>query len=90
MAAAHNNNPHVIEALLEAGADLTGKDRYGRTPLHVASAYNHNPKIVEMLLSVGADPGIPDKKGRLPIDYAKGNESVRSAEAYRLLNDSRF
>ena len=90
MAAAHNSNPQVIEALLKAGADLAGKDRYGRTPLHVACAYNHNPKIVEMLLSVGADPGIPDKKGRLPIDHAKGNESVRSAEAYRLLNDARF
>ena len=35
-AAEHNENPAVIEALLDAGADATARDDYGRIPYDYA------------------------------------------------------
>ena len=40
VAAWFNNNPAVIEALLELGADLEAKDPKGNTPLHLAAWFN--------------------------------------------------
>jgi ankyrin repeat protein len=39
----------AVTALLAAGADLTAKDKDGRTPLGVAAAQGH-PKVMEVLL----------------------------------------
>ena len=54
-AAAFNKNPAVIEALLQAGADLEAQNDYRDTPLHYAAKYNENPAAIEALLKAGAD-----------------------------------
>ena len=63
-AARYNKNPAVIEALLEAGADVNAQaqDTMG-TPLHFA-VYGKDPvAIMELLLKAGANPNVRDKEG---------------------------
>ena len=43
-----------MKLLLEKGADLESKDRYGRTPLWWAAATGHEA-VVKLLLEKGAD-----------------------------------
>lgn len=50
-----SNNPEVILALLEAGADVNAKDIIEMTPLMYASMENRNPDIIKILLEAGAD-----------------------------------
>ncbi|SCX52368.1 Ankyrin repeat [Klenkia marina] len=44
----------VVDALLEAGADLEARTEHDRTPLHVA--LDHAPELVDPLLARGAQP----------------------------------
>lgn len=57
----------VVPFLLQAGADVSAKDRAGMTPLHWAAQYRHE-KIVGQLIKAGADPTAKDKNGKTPID----------------------
>ncbi len=66
-----NERPAVIEALLDQGADIRGRDvvldstypsgkrdpniKYFYTPLHIAARYNKHPGVVALLLKRGAD-----------------------------------
>ncbi|MEW6365879.1 MAG: ankyrin repeat domain-containing protein [Acidobacteriota bacterium] len=52
-------------ALIEAGADLAGRDEYGHTLLHAALRYHH-PEMVRLLLDHGADPNLP-AEGRCAV-----------------------
>ena len=58
LAARHNVNPAVLEALLAAGADVLATDNPGRAPLHSASG-TQGPALINALLSAGADPTAP-------------------------------
>jgi ankyrin repeat protein len=50
----HDNGYHVVEALLEYGADLNASDDSGMTPL-VFAHYLNKPDIVLLLLQHGAE-----------------------------------
>ena len=90
-AARHNNNPSVITALLNAGADLTARNKDGRTPLHAAAAFNENPAIITTLLDTGADPAARDDKGKTPWNYANmQNEKLKDSDVYWRLNDGQY
>lgn len=52
--AARFNNPKVVCALLEAGADIERRDDEGRTPLCLAALYGAK-KALEALIGAGAD-----------------------------------
>ena len=54
IAAAHNTNPTITKAFLDAGANIEAKAELGLTPLHSAAAYNTNNEIIEVLLDAGA------------------------------------
>ena len=69
-AAAHNENPMVIEALLAAGAELEARPDSGYTPLHWAALYNENSAVIQALIDAGADPNVRDKYGSTPLDWA--------------------
>ena len=89
-AARGNENPAVIAALVDAGADLKARTGYGLTPLHAAAISNANPAVITALLDAGADPNARTEDGETPWDYAKDRESLKRSDAYWRLNDARF
>jgi hypothetical protein len=59
-----------VRKLLDKGADVNARDKYGWTPLHEAASYGHLD-IVKLLVERGADVNARDKDGRTPLDLAK-------------------
>jgi ankyrin repeat protein len=49
--------PDVVRALVEAGADLTARTEFNRTPLHVALEFH--PEVVPLLRELGAEVDAP-------------------------------
>ena len=54
-AARYNENPSVIQMLLDAGADLEARTEWKETPLHWAVEENTNLAVIQTLLDAGAD-----------------------------------
>ena len=72
-AAARNQDPAVVEALLAAGADPEARasdEVISVTPLHVAAESNENPAVLTVLLAAGADPMARADDGRTPLHLA--------------------
>jgi ankyrin repeat protein len=68
----------VVELLLEKGADVESKSRYGsQTPLLLAVGNGHKA-VVKLLLEKGANVECKSRYGRRPLWYAaeKGHEAV--------------
>ncbi len=59
----------VVEVLIEEGAGLDAKDRWGRTALHLASMSGHS-EVVDVLLRNGASMTERDGKGRTALHWA--------------------
>jgi peptidoglycan/LPS O-acetylase OafA/YrhL len=64
--AACSNHAAVVEAVIEAGADVNARGGLGDTTLHEAVAYGCD-EAVAVLLSRGADPTIANRSGRAPL-----------------------
>ena len=76
--AAYCGYERVVQRLLEKGADIAGKGRYGRTALSRAAIKGHEA-VVELLLEKGADVESKDiLYGQTPLLCAakKGHEAV--------------
>ena len=70
-AAAFNDDPDVITALVDAGADMNARDKeWAATPLHWAAWSNGNPGIIIALLDGGADPNARDARESTPLHAA--------------------
>jgi len=50
----------VAELLIDSRADVTGTDKHGRTPLHIACARGHE-KVARLLIDKGADISVVDR-----------------------------
>jgi hypothetical protein len=61
-----------VQLLLEKGADLAVADKYGWTPLCLASIYGH-VNVVKLLLEKGANMAVADKDGWMPLCLASKN-----------------
>src|SRR5208282_1549627 len=66
----------ILEGLLSAGADVSGKDENGNTPLHWASHFN-NLEAAELLIKSGAQRNARDNAGETPLDLAESAEMKR-------------
>ena len=72
--AAVSQNPHqswgVVDILLDAGADISARDRNACTPLHRAACMGREC-AVKILLDAGADTLARNLQGRTPRDLAE-------------------
>lgn len=73
LAAQFNDDPRVITALADAGADMEWTSDIGGTPLIYASIQNAN--AIPALLEAGADINAPDHNGSTPLMYALANQT---------------
>ena len=55
----------MVKLLLEKGAELESKDKYGGTPLSRAAENGHEA-VVKLLLEKGAEPEAKDWEGLKP------------------------
>jgi len=62
-------NIKLTELLINNGADLNSTNKYGRTPLYIASFEGYE-KIVKLLISKGIDINIIDDDGWTPLHEA--------------------
>ena len=66
--AVRNNQPGMVDLLMEKGADVNTVNRSGNNALHLA-AFTGNYNLMEMLMSNGADYQISNARGRTPVEY---------------------
>ena len=72
-AAVANENPAVINALIDAGARVKARDEVGRTPLHYATEFNENPDVISTLIAAGADVNARGEGDVTPLHWAAIN-----------------
>ena len=89
-AARDSENPAVIQALLDAGADLEARDTWSLTPLHLAADNKINPAVIQALviqalLDAGANIEARDEDGNTPLHKA-ARRSRNPAVIQALLN----
>lgn len=69
--AAQQSQTEAVRVLLEAGAPVDPRDRFGNTPLWRAVFNSRGQEAtVEALLQAGADPDISNQAGATPRDLA--------------------
>lgn len=80
-AAAFNNNPAEVIALLEAGAEINARDEIGNTALHSSAILNDNTAVMTALLEAGANPNAHSKAGWTPLHLAAGSDIAKNRPA---------
>jgi ankyrin repeat protein len=77
-AAVSQGAPKILAALIEAGADVNGRSKGGKSALEVAIQEGHDPKkvkrsggLIAQLLAAGADPKEKNDSGESAIDLAR-------------------
>lgn len=71
----------LARLLIEAGAEIESKTKYGYTALHLAAQYGHK-LIIELLLERGANP---NALTNVSIDYRKKKPTILATFFKRLL-----
>ena len=73
--AVYDDRLDLVELLLKAGANPAARDRYGVTPIVLASV-NGNASLIRRLLESGADPNAVDPSGETALMVASRTGSV--------------
>lgn len=68
----------VIIALVNAGANVNAKNRYGDTPLHIAADWNEIPEAIMFLLKAGADGKIKIMARKLLLNAQKIIQTLKT------------
>lgn len=76
-----NGHVRIAEMLLSHDADINAKDKYRRTPLHIA-VYNKKLEGVYFLLDKGSDPTIEDINGLTGLHIASEQGYTEILELY--------
>ncbi|PKL14499.1 MAG: hypothetical protein CVV52_01610, partial [Spirochaetae bacterium HGW-Spirochaetae-8] len=71
LAANHNPNPQVIDALVAAGSDVHDVNYLGETALIMAVNSGNDTKVVSALIKAGSDVNARDYQDRSALDYAR-------------------
>lgn len=69
-AAVSTQRTEIVRLLLDRGADIERRDRFGRTPLHWAVTCGH-PDMAALLLECGAHREPVDARGYTPLWWAR-------------------
>ena len=80
--AAKAGDIETVKQHLAAGTDVDAKDKYGRTPLHLAPGSGHK-EIAELLIAKGADVNAKIDDGRTPLDFAVKYKRTETADLLR-------
>ncbi|MBN2435868.1 MAG: ankyrin repeat domain-containing protein [Spirochaetes bacterium] len=72
---------HLLEQMLEMGADPTIADRDGKTAIHYLAqnkSHSISSSLYELMIFYGASLNVQDNSGNLPLHYSmfSGNESI--------------
>ena len=78
--AVRGGHGEMADFLLGSGASVNGKDKHGRTPLHVAAG-GRKTAMLHLLLLKGADKDVLDDGENTPLSQAVKNEHVAGALA---------
>ncbi len=85
--AIYADNPAIVEILVQAGADINGREDWLVTPLGSA-CQKLNAGLVSVLIALGADADCRDSCGLSPKDWlqaSKGSNKQRYREIIHLL-----
>ena len=83
--AAQWGNLEIVKLLLQNGADVNAKNKWGETPLHYAAVFDHK-EIARVLLDAGADINAKDNDGQTAfkvVSSAKGKSLDDMAKLLR-------
>lgn len=65
----HVGDTDVVQLLLDNGADVHARNRYGSTPLHRVASAGYKD-VAELLLARGAEVNVMNNKGQTPLHKA--------------------
>jgi len=83
---------HILQALIENGANPNSTNEDGETPLHIASRIEIAPKIFKLILDNGTDVNIKNKDGNtalhlIVINHYHAKATNITIETIKLLTD---
>jgi ankyrin repeat protein len=70
IAAIRSDNYHLVEELIEEGANINMPDKLGNTPLIIACCFANDLDIIKELLQKNANPNIANKGSFVPLEIA--------------------
>ena len=79
------DDPAIVEALIEAGADPDARNTDGWTSLHVAARYATDPAVAMALIEAGADPKARTDEGDRVWSLLRENDALRETAFYERL-----
>jgi uncharacterized protein len=77
---AYLNDFHAVVALIDSGADIELRDRFGRTPLINAVSAEYYLPLIEYLLEKGANVNAQDKSGWAALHFCAQDNKLEVAE----------